>query len=81
MPKRSNLFTLLCMACMMLAATLVTSCNNDTAKQEDAKTDSVPASNTPTPATPTTPDSSTLKKDSLPPVDSSTTPRPDTKKT
>ncbi len=75
-PKLSNLLMLLCIAFVMFTAT---GCG-ESAKQEETKTDSVPAA-TP-PATPETkPDSSTMKKDSMPPVDSTTTPRPDTKKT
>lgn len=75
-PKLSNPLLLLCITFVMFAAT---GCS-DSAKQEETKTDSVPAA-TPPPAPETKPDSSTMKKDSLPPVDSSTTPRPDTKKT
>jgi len=79
-PKLSNPLTLLCIACVMFAAMLVASCG-ETAKQEEPKTDTIPAATTPEPTPPASPDTSTMKKDSLPKIDSTNAPRPDGKKT
>lgn len=72
--KLNNPLKLLFIACVMFATT---GCG-DSAKQEETKSEAAPAATETAPAAPAKPDSI---KDSLPKVDTSNTPRPDTKKT